>query len=170
MRKRTAVLAIAVLAAGLLVASLASASGGGKRVFKADLDSYNEVPAISSNGFGQLRVRPGENDMELTYELSYGGLNATATAAHIHLGQANVNGGVSVFLCGGGGKPACPAGTGDEETVTGTITPADIIGPAGQGLAAGEWDEFLRAMRAGVTYGNVHTTMHPGGEIRDQLG
>ncbi|HSK15753.1 MAG TPA: CHRD domain-containing protein [Gaiellaceae bacterium] len=169
MRKRTAVMALAVLAAGLMVASLANATGGGKKVFKASLHSHNEVPAISSNGFGDARLRAGADGMSFTYELSYGGLNAAAAAAHIHLGQANVNGGVAVFLCGGGGKPACPAGTGGEESVTGTIVPADIIGPAGQGLAAGEWDELVRAMRAGVTYVNVHTSLHPGGEIRDQL-
>lgn len=168
MRRRIIVLAIAVLAAGLLVASLAGASSG-KKMFKANLNSYNEVPAVSSNGFGQLRISIDDDAQTISYELSYGGLNATAIAAHIHFGQRNVNGGVSAFLCGGGGKPACPAGTGGEETVTGVITAADVIGPAGQGIAAGEFEELTRAIRAGVTYGNVHTTAHPGGEIRNQL-
>lgn len=168
MRRRSIVLAIAVLAAGLLVASLAGASGG-KKTFKANLDSYNEVPAVSSNGFGLLRIVVDDDAQTISYQLSYGGLNATATAAHIHLGQRDVNGGVSAFLCGGGGKPACPAGTGGEESVSGTIAMADVIGPSGQGIAAGEFDELTRAIRAGVTYGNVHTTAHPGGEIRDQL-
>jgi hypothetical protein len=27
--------------------------------------------------------------------------------AHIHVGQPDVNGGVTVFFCGGGGRPAC---------------------------------------------------------------
>lgn len=168
MRRRIIVLAIAVLAAGLLVASLAGASAG-KKMFKANLNGYNEVPAVSSNGFGQLRISIDDDAQTISYELSYGGLNATAIAAHIHFGQRNVNGGVSAFLCGGGGKPACPAGTGGEETVTGVITAADVIGPAGQGIAAGEFEELTRAIRAGVTYGNVHTTAHPGGEIRNQL-
>jgi hypothetical protein len=53
--------------------------------------------------------------------------------------------------------------------VTGTITPANILGPAGQGIAAGEFDEFIAAMRAGVTYANVHTAQFPGGEIRGQI-
>lgn len=168
MRRRSIVLAIAVLAAGLLVASLAGASGG-KKVFKANLDSYNEVPAVSSNGFGLLRIVIDDDAQTISYQLSYGGLNATAIAAHIHFGQRDVNGGVSAFLCGGGGKPACPAGTGGEESVSGTIAMTDVIGPAGQGIAAGEFAELTRAIRGGVTYGNVHTTAHPGGEIRDQL-
>ena len=45
----------------------------------------------------------------------------------------------------------------------------DIIGPAGQGITAGEWGELVAAIRSGVTYANVHTTAHPGGEIRGQI-
>jgi hypothetical protein len=39
---------------------------------------------------------------------SNGGLEGSVTAAHIHLGQEDGVGGVIAFLCGGGGKPACP--------------------------------------------------------------
>jgi hypothetical protein len=88
------------------------------------------------------------------------------TASHIHLGQKDVNGGVSVFFCGGGGRPACTPTSG---SFTGTITAADVIGPAGQGIAPGEFAELLAALRAGETYVNVHTNKHPGGEIRGQI-
>jgi hypothetical protein len=169
MRRRTFVLVLAVLSAGLLVTSLAGAGGDGKKNFKADLQGYNEVPAVSSLGSGSFLASIDDDAQTITYELSYGGLNSTAMAAHIHLGQANVNGGVSVFLCGGGDKPPCPAGTGGTETVSGVIDAADVIGPTGQGIAAGEFDELVRAIRAGVTYANVHTMTQPGGEIRDQL-
>jgi hypothetical protein len=53
--------------------------------------------------------------------------------------------------------------------VTGTLVPADVVGPAGQGIAAGEFGELVDAMRAGVTYVNVHSTLHTAGEIRAQL-
>jgi hypothetical protein len=168
MRRRSVLLAVGVLAAGLLVASLAGATGS-KKSFRADLDGYNEVPAVSSNGFGTLRAMIDDDAQTITYELSYGGLNSAALFAHIHLGQRDVNGGVSAFLCGGGDKPVCPAGTGAEETVSGVIDAADVIGPAGQGIAAGEFDELVRAIRARVTYANVHSSTQPGGEIRDQL-
>jgi hypothetical protein len=168
MRRRSVVLAVGVLAAGLLVASLAGATSR-KTSFRANLDGYNEVPAVSSNGFGTFRAMIDDDAQTITYELSYGGLNSAALFAHIHLGQRNVNGGVSAFLCGGGDKPACPAGTGAEETVSGVIDAADVIGPAGQGIAAGEFDELVRAIRARVTYANVHSPTQPGGEIRDQL-
>ena len=51
-----------------------------------------------------------------------------------------------------------------------TATLADVIGAAaGQGIEAGDFDEILAAMRAGIAYANVHTTKWPGGEIRGQL-
>ncbi len=90
----------------------------------------------------------------------------TTLAAHIHLGQRSVNGGVAAFLCGGGDKPPCPATAG---TVTGVIDAADIIGPVQQSIAAGEFNELVRAIRSGVSYANVHTNKHPGGEIRGQI-
>ena len=56
-----------------------------------------------------------------------------------------------------------------EGVVTGTVTSADVIGPASQGIAPGEFGELVRAMRAGITYVNVHSTMFPAGEIRGQI-
>jgi len=53
--------------------------------------------------------------------------------------------------------------------VTGTITPADVIGPASQGIGAGQFDKLVDAIRAGVTYVNVHTPSFPAGEIRGQI-
>jgi hypothetical protein len=49
------------------------------------------------------------------------------------------------------------------------IVASSILGPAGQGLSAGEFDELVAAMRRGVTYVNVHSSTWPGGEIRGQL-
>ena len=54
-------------------------------------------------------------------------------------------------------------------TVTGTITPANVKVLASQGIEAGNFAEAVRAIRAGVTYANVHTTVRPGGEIRGQI-
>jgi CHRD domain len=38
-----------------------------------------------------------------------------------------------------------------------------------QAILAGELAEVLAAIRAGVAYANVHTTLSPGGEIRGQI-
>jgi CHRD domain-containing protein len=103
----------------------------------------------------------------IAYTLTFADLSTTAAAAHLHFAQRGVNGGIFAFLCGGGGKPACPAAGG---TVTGTITAADILAPSpDQGLAAGDFAGAVRALRSGNTYANVHTTRFPGGEIRGQV-
>ncbi len=156
----------ASLLAALVGGSFALAKndkGGGVR---AKLIGYNEVPSVSTAAKGQFRATIDHQDT-IEYELSYAGIEGgTAVAGHIHLGQRHTNGGVSAFLCGGGDKPACPSPGG---TVKGTIDAADVIGPAGQGIAAGQIDELIRAIRAGATYANVHSTVYPGGEIRGQV-
>lgn len=162
------ILRVAALAV-LLVLSMMLVLGqkGSNESHKADLSGYEEVPAVSSTGSGELRLRVNEDSQLIEYELSYENLEGTTTtASHIHLGQKSVNGGVIAFLCGGGGKPVCTPGSG---TFSGTIIPADVIGPTTQGLAAGEFAEVLKALRAGQIYVNVHTNKHPGGEIRGQI-
>jgi len=161
----------AVIGASLLVAlvggsfALAKDDRGGN--VRAKLSGYNEVPSISTAAKGQFRAKIDREDRTIDYELSYEGIEGgAATASHIHLGQRHTNGGVSAFLCGGGDKPACPSPGG---TVTGTIDAADVIGPAGQGIAPGQFDELVRAIRAGATYVNVHSTTYGGGEIRGQV-
>ena len=44
-----------------------------------------------------------------------------------------------------------------------------MVGPTGQGIDPGQYGELLRAIRAGATYANVHSSKYPGGEIRAQL-
>jgi hypothetical protein len=162
-QRRLAIAASVALLAMLGVPTLAGADG----IFKARLSGFEENPDISTGASGEFRAKLVDEDT-IEYELSYENIEGgTATVAHIHLGKRGVNGGVIAFLCGGGGKPPCPATSG---TVTGTIVAADVIGPAGQGIAPGEFDELVRAMRADATYVNVHSTpAFPGGEIRGQI-
>ena len=166
-------LVVAVAAACVLIAigSVASARGSGK--FEGHLTSYQEVPALSTPGAGDFRARLDKDGQSMTYELTFGGTESTVTQSHIHFENATNNGPVVVFLCtnlgnGPAGTQACPTGGG---TITGTIRAADVGGgAAGQGLAAGEFDEFVRALRSGATYVNVHSTNRPTGEIRAQIG
>ena len=152
--------------AALMLAGLAIADPHGRN-FRASLDGYHETPlSISTNGTGSFRAMLNPNSNELTYELQYSGLEGgNVLFAHVHLGQMGTTGGVMFFLCGGP-LPACPNGQG---TVTGTVTAANIIGPAGQGVAPGEFQEAIAAMRDGAAYANVHTVMYTPGEIRGQI-
>lgn len=165
--RRTYLIVLALLVVpAVLIAGRSAVGQGTARRFRATLTGGSEVPAVSSTGGGTLTVQIApDNTME--YELTYSGLEGAATLfAHIHFGQTGVNGGVMTFLCGGGGKPDCPDTGG---TVAGTVVAADIIGPAGQGIAAMELAEAAAAIRSGLAYANVHTDKHPGGELRGQL-
>jgi hypothetical protein len=134
--------------------------------FHAKLKGFSEAPAVFSTGSGRFKATVNDDDSMITFELRYSDLEGNVTVAHIHFGQPDVSGGVSAFLCGGGGKPACPP---SPATVTGTIVAADVVGPAGQGIAASELNELLRAMRRGMTYVNVHSDKHASGEIRGNI-
>jgi hypothetical protein len=166
MRKRIALASVLVFGGALAFATFASygAADGGKGKVKSNrMSSYQEVPSVSTSGRGRFEAKVKGSTIE--YKLTYSGLSSAASAAHIHFGQIGVNGGIAAFLCGGGGKPACPA----SGTVSGTIVASDVIGPASQGIAPGEIVELIAAMRAGVTYANVHTSSFSGGELRGQI-
>jgi hypothetical protein len=87
--------------------------------------------------------------------LSYDGLEAAVTQAHIHIGQHHPNGGISVFLCANNppisnappGTQICPA---PPARISGTIMAADVIGPAVQGVEAGEFAALLKALKAAL--------------------
>lgn len=158
-----------VAVAGL--AAVATAFAGGGKSFQGSLTGFEEVPAVSSTGIGDFAARVVEGGEGIEWRLRYDDLEGSVTQAHIHFGQAAVNGGISVFLCSNlpsppPGTQACPP---PPATISGTAGADDVIGPAGQGIAAGELAELLRAIEAGNAYANVHSTKHPGGEVRGQL-
>jgi hypothetical protein len=174
MRRRFGLTAAAILAGGALVVlalgSFALAGGGTNNVHE-NLVGYEEVPAVSTVAGGSFEAKIDDSAGTIEYTLAYDGLEGSVTQAHIHVGQASVNGGVSAFLCGTAatpgppGTPVCPA----SGSVSGTIDASDVIGPAGQGVSPGEFAELVAAIRAQATYANVHSTKWPGGEIRAQL-
>jgi hypothetical protein len=157
---------------------------GRDRELRATLRGIQEVPAVSSGASGRFRGEISKDGSSIDFELSYEGLEGTVTQAHIHVGQRGVNGGISVWLCQTTAPFLDPAGLAatcpQSGTVTGTLTAANVIGPAGQGIDAGQFAELIRAMREGVTYANVHSsdpipgssppaTRFGGGEIRGQI-
>jgi hypothetical protein len=168
-----AVTVVTALVAGsaAMAADDGDARNGSVFFISERLNGYNENPTLSTAGSGSFRAVVNERTQEITYTLSYANLEGTVTQAHIHFGNPWVNGGISVFLCtnlgnGPAGTQACPPAPA---TITGTLRPADVIGPAGQGIAAGEFAELVAAVRAGTTYANVHSTLYQAGEIRAQL-
>jgi hypothetical protein len=168
---RKVILGIGLLAAAsLALVGTAVADHDEDGRVRASLDGYQEVVGPGSiSTIGRGRFTAEIHQQRIDYRLTYT-LENPATQAHIHFAERHVGGGVSAFLCGGGSKPPCPPGVGAEATVTGTITAADVIGPANQGIEPGSFAELVRAIRAGATYVNVHSTRWPAGEIRGQIG
>jgi hypothetical protein len=172
-RRRRLQLAAVVAVVGLM-GVVAAAVAGGQRDVREHLTGYEEVPSQSTTGVGEFRAKV--RDSKIDYTLSYTGLETPVTQAHIHFGGKSTAppGNISAFLCTnlGNGPASRPTPTCDGTTsgsVSGTIEPPDVVGPSGQGIAPGEYNELLRAIRAGATYANVHTEGRPAGEIRAQL-
>jgi hypothetical protein len=179
MRERTAVLvalivgAVAVLAVG----SYATADSGKKNVSTGSMSGYLEGAAggpVSSMATGSFEATIDDAASEIHFTLSYSGLEADVRQAHIHFGQRSVNGGISIWLCetatnprpvGSPDVPECP----QSGTVEFTVGADHVVGPTGQGIAAGEFEEIVAAIRAGRAYANVHSSKFPGGEVRGQI-
>jgi hypothetical protein len=166
-RKLQLVLAIGVMSL-LGAVGVAVATGGNS--YREDVTGYEEIPTLSTPADGEFTLKINRLSNTIDYRLSYEGFVTPVLQAHIHLGARAFNGGISVFLCSNIGSPvptpACPTNAG---TVSGTLDADDVIGPTGQGIAAGEFDELVDAIRAGATYANVHSQERPGGEIRAQI-
>lgn len=153
-----------------------AAAGDGDRNVRAKLVGFNEVPSVLTEASGSFKAQIDERAGSIAWELEYKGLQADVTQGHIHFGQRHTNGGITVWLCSNlvppgntpPGTQACPLRAG---TIGGTIVAANVVGPGGaQQLPAGGFEQLVRALRAGATYANVHTTVSPGGEIRGQIG
>jgi len=154
--------AIAAVMATLLAARVANSQ---TERFSASLSGAEEVPPINTAGTGAFEMTTQQGT--ISFSLTFSDLSSPLSAAHLHFAPSKVAGGVMIFLCGGGGQPACPATT--EGTITGTITAANVTGPTGQGIAAGDLDSALEAVREGLSYANMHTANFGSGEIRGQV-
>jgi hypothetical protein len=115
----------------------------GETLFTALLSGANEVPPRDTPATGSLAVILNHAGDSLTYEGTFSGLTAPATAAHIHTGVAGANGPVRFPL---------------------TIAGSTLAGV--QAVTA----EDVATLDAEGLYTNVHSATFPAGEIRGQLG
>ena len=146
--------------------------------FSATLSGFEEIGALNNNtgailtdGEGSLKLNLDEASQTLSYTLTYSGLTANVTQAHIHFGKVHVAGGIFVFLCtnlgnGPAGTPACPPAGG---TVSGTISAAAVVAVPGQNVTAGDFDAVIQIINSDTAYANIHTVRFPAGEIRGQI-
>ncbi len=157
---------VAIVALAGLTLRIAARDDDEAIALAARLTGFQETPlTLSTPATGTFRA-VFEDGPSIEFRLSYSGFTSDVKVAHIHIGAPATTGGVTVFLCGGDGRPACPARAG---TVTGTITAANIRALPAQGLAAGDFRALVRAIRNGATYVNAHSVNFPGGEIRGRI-
>lgn len=142
----TGVVTVAVFA---LTAGLATANQGG--VPAIPLNPEQETGAVDSDGSGFFSYTISGN--ELCYTLEVRELTDDPVAAHIHIGDRHVAGPVVIPLA------TPPAAT---STVSACLTAAEggDVSPAELAAIASDPRAF---------YTNVHTPLHPGGEVRGQL-
>lgn len=151
-----------VLAASVVLTFLVACdddeTGPEEERFAATLTGQAERPTpvndSPATGTATVVIRTGPAfDVQVTVN---GQLKAAIVSGgtHIH-GPADANAAAGVIL-------ALAPTSGVR---TGTIVNATFSAPSG----AVSLDSIAKLMRAGLTYVNVHTTAHPGGEIRGQL-
>ena len=176
MARKAGLFVVLALAGAALVGALASfaIAQSGPRQFNADpMRGTFEVPAVSTVAAGEFEARLEDTSTgpELRYTLSYSGLQGTVTQAHIHFGQSFATGAIVAWLCetATNNNPTTDEQCPQSGTVEGVITPAQVVQAGTQQIKAGEFDELVEAMRAGLAYANVHTTETPTGEIRAQI-
>lgn len=141
--------------------------------FSARMVGFQEVPAIfSAHGTGTLELKLDKKARTITFKETFSGLSAPVTQSHIHFGKIHVGGGITVWFCGSLTNPGptgtqiCPAAGG---TVAGTITGANVLAIAAQGMPAADFDALVALLETHTAYVNVHTTNFPAGEIRGQI-
>ena len=139
MRRILVSLAAAALLVGGVAGPATAVNGGAPRV--AALSGLDNVPLVNPGGSGFASLTLNVGQQRVCWSISYESLSSTATASHIHRAPPGSNGPVVV--------PLNPNEDGCRSADPALIQ--EII----------DYPERF--------YVNVHTTAHPGGEIRGQL-
>ena len=149
-RHKTLVAMALSVAALLAACSDSSNDSNNQPIFplsvSASLSGAQENPPVltAASGNANFTVDPTSGEIFGSITTS----DITANAAHIHIGDAGINGAIIV------GLTQTAAGSG-----VWTVPPNSALTGA-----------QLTALKAGGLYVNVHTDLYPGGQIRGQMG
>ncbi len=157
------------LAAVLALSHVAYADddGGNSLRFRIGLSGAQEVPGVTTNTTGGLRLDFDLGLSEAKFRLKVND-GIGVVQAHLHCARAGTNGPVVVFLLG-----FVPGGVNvDGVLSTGTLTNTDFLGADCTGTTGRPINNIASlalAARDGLIYVNVHTILNPAGEVRGQL-
>ncbi len=113
--------------------------------FYSMLNGSKETPSVTTNASGTGWFILDVDSSSLAFHITYANLQGGFTGSHIHLGAEGIGGGV-VF----------------------PIT-TSYIGNTGSGKWTNIPDSLVADLIKGDLYVNIHSSAHPGGEIRGQL-
>lgn len=122
------------------------------------LTAGDEVPPCSAAGpgaQGQANVTLSPDESSVIATVNYSGLSGPVTAAHIHAGNTGVAGPVVLPF---GGDLSSP--------INKTFTAADYVAAPN---APPDFPSFIKSLKSGGAYLNVHTAACKPGEIRGQI-
>jgi hypothetical protein len=132
-----------IAAAGLLALAAAPFAAAETIHFTAHLDGAQETPPNDSKGTGEAKVAFDTDSKTLIWTVTYSGLSGPATMAHFH----------------------GPAPVGKAAPVVVNFQPFESPIRGSAVLTQGQIDQLMN----GLWYVNVHTALHPPGEIRGQV-
>jgi len=142
-------LARSVSFAAIVVVSISACNSSSSDVEKISviLSGLQENPAVGGNRAGTGNIEINTETGEISGSVVVNNLTGTATATHIHDGDAGKNGGVVIAL-------SQDANDSSKFNV-----------PNGSELNTAQLEKLLMA----GLYLNVHTQQNPGGEVRGQI-
>ena len=135
-----------VLVAAISVVGVAAAAQGAVIVYSFDIDGLQEVSPVATPGFGSATVTLDTTLNTLSWNIQWQNLLGATTAMHFH-GDApiGVNAGVQINV----------------GAISGLVSPSIGMAPI--------TDLQEASIINGLWYVNIHSTVHPGGEIRGQV-
>jgi hypothetical protein len=153
--------ALGIITAVAAVTFVPTGIANADQIFKAVLTGDQEVPPVDTQTSGKVKIRINDDSSAAEFTLTVND-GVRVQQSHIHCGAAGTNGPVVVWLAG----LRAEGWDIDGEWVSNvTFTNANIVDPSCGSTVA----DLVQSMQAGMTYANVHTVAHPGGEVRGQI-
>jgi hypothetical protein len=131
--------------------------------FRIDLNGVQQVGPVTTDAFGMATVRLIDNGTAIEFRVIVCDI-FNVTMAHIHVGAVGENGPPIIPFIHG---VLFSSPHGCKTLAEGTRTATDLNTKISPSITS--WNDFVKALLAGNTYVNVHTTANTGGEIRGQL-